>query len=306
MMIVVGQSILVLLFTCVGYALVKTKLVDPKHTKVLSTLAVYVFLSATVFRTFANNFTINYLKEKYMLVLISAVILIVLIAVMRPLSKLLTKEPYKRDVLSYCMTVPNYGYVGYAMAEGIFGGLMLQNVMMVTMPIAMYAYTFGYCMLSRTKVSFKKLINPVNIAMVAGAIVGISGFRLSDVPVLEQFLSKAAACMAPTGMILVGMVTAEYPAGQLLKRKDVYLVTALRLLVVPLIIGAVLKLLNIDLQLIIPIMLVMAMPTSANAIIFPKLAGEDCHTGASLALVSNIVCCATVPFIFWIFGLMPA
>ena len=305
MMIVVGQSILVLLFTCVGYALVKTKLIDPKNTKILSTLAVYVYLSATVFRTFATNFTVNYLKEQYLLVLVSAVILIVLILVMRPLSKLLTKESYKRNVLSYCMTVPNYGYVGYAMAEGIFGGLMLQNVMMVTIPISMYAYTFGYCMLTRSKVSFKKLINPVNIAMVAGAIVGLSGFKLSDVTVLNQFLSKAAACMAPTGMILVGAVTAEYPVRQLLKRKDVYLVTALRLLAVPLIIGAALRLLHVDTTIITPIMLVMAMPTSANAIIFPKLVGEDCHTGASLALISNILCCATIPLIFWIFGLMP-
>lgn len=302
MMIVIEQSLLVLLFTMIGFALVKTKLVDPKHTKILSTLAVYVFLSSNVFRTFATNFTPTYLREKYPLVLVSAVILVVLILVMRPLSKLLTKESYKRSVLSYCMTVPNYGYVGYAMAEGIFGSLMLQNVMMITVPIAMYAYTFGYCALSNTKVSLKKLINPVTIAMTAGAIVGLLQIRLPSVP--NQFLSKAAGCMGPIGMLLVGMVTAEYPLNELLKKKEVYLITALRLLVVPLLLGLALRLLKLEMAMI-PVMLVMAMPTSANAIIFPKLAGEDCHTGASLALVSNILCCLTVPLIFWIFGLMP-
>ncbi|MBO5317822.1 MAG: AEC family transporter [Oscillospiraceae bacterium] len=301
--IVIEQAILVLMFTVVGFTLVKTKLIDSKHTKILSTLAVYVYLSSTVFRTFATNFTISYLKEKYMLVIVSAVILVVLLLIMKPLSKLFAKDnEYKRNVLNYCMIVPNYGYVGYAMAEGIFGSLMLQNVLMVTIPVSMYAYTFGYCLLTRSKVSPKKLINPVTIAMVAGAIVGLLEIPLPSV--LAQFLGKAAGCMGPTGMILIGAVTAEYPLRQMLKKKEVYFITALRLLVVPLVLGLGLRLLKLEMAMI-PVMLVMAMPTSANAIVFPKLVGEDCQTGASLALISNVLCCASIPLIFWLFGLMP-
>jgi len=300
MIIVLEQALLVLMFASVGYCLVKLKVIDSRHTKVLSTLAVYVFLTASIFRTFATNFTPAYLKEKYPLILVSGGVLLVLIAVALPLSRLLTKESYKRNVIRYCLTIPNYGYVGYAMAEGIYGSLMLQNVMMVTVPVSVYTYTFGYCLLTNNKVSLKKLINPVTISMVAGAIVGFFGIPLPGV--VNQFLAKAAACMSPAGMIVIGMVVAEYKLTDLLKKKEVYIITALRLLVVPLAIGGALRLLHLKMAMI-PVMLVMAMPTSANAILFPKIIGEDCHTGAALALISTILCCATIPAIFWLFGL---
>lgn len=300
MTIVIEQALLVLMFAAVGYCLVKFKVIDSRHTKVLSTLAVYVFLTSSIFRTFATNFTPAYLKEKYPLILVSGGVLLVLVAVALPLSRLFTKESYKRNVIRYCLTIPNYGYVGYAMAEGIYGSLMLQNVMMVTVPVSAYTYTFGYCLLTNNKVSLKKLINPVTMSMVAGAIVGFFGIPLPGV--VNQFLGKAAGCMSPAGMIVIGMVVAEYKLTDLLKKKEVYIITALRLLVVPLAIGVVLRLLHLEMAMI-PVMLVMAMPTSANAILFPKIIGEDCHTGASLALISTILCCATIPLIFYIFGL---
>lgn len=302
MTIVIEQALLVLMFAAVGFILVKIKMIDSRHTKVLSTLAVYVFLTSSIFRTFANNFTPAYLKEKYPLILASGVALLVLIALAYPLSRLFTKESYKRNVIRYCLTIPNYGYVGYAMAEGIYGSLMLQNVMMVTVPVSVYTYTFGYCLLTNSKVSLKKLINPITLSMVAGAIVGF--FEIPLPSFLNLFLSKAAGCMGPAGMIVIGMVVAEYKVSDLLKRKDVYIITALRLLVVPLAIGFALRLVNLEMAMI-PMLLVMAMPTSANAILFPKIIGEDCHTGAALALISTVLCCVTIPFIFWLFRLMP-
>jgi predicted permease len=293
------QVLLLLLFGMVGFVLTKTGLIDSKHTKLLSTLAVYVFLSSNVFRTFATNFTVSYLKEKYTLVLVSAVFLLVMVVVSYFVAKWLTKDSYKQNVIRYDLTIPNYSYVGYAMAEGIYGSLMLQNVMMVTVPTSMYTYTMGYCMLTHSKVSFKKLLNPVTIAMVAGAVVGLTGIPLPNV--VNLFLSKSSACMAPTGMILAGAVVAEYKFGEMLRRKEVYVITALRLLIIPLAIGGILRLLGMEMQLL-PMLLVLSMPCGFNPIIFPKLIGEDCKTGASLALVTNVLCCATIPLVFWIFG----
>ena len=302
MAIVVEQVVLLLMFICVGFLLAKTKLIDSKHTKILSTLSVYVFLSSNIFRTFATNFTPVYLREKYVLILVSLGVLVTMVGIAWVIAKLMTQNKYKQNIIHYSLTVPNYGYAGYAMAEGVYDSVMLQNVMMVTVPISAYTYTVGYCMLTNNKFSLKRLLNPITIAMVCGAVVGFFGIPVPNV--LDLFLSKSSACMAPTAMILAGAVIAEYKIPQLLRRVDVYIITALRLLVLPIVTGVVLRLLHLEVAMI-PMMLIVCMPCGLNTIIFPKLIGEDCQTGAALAFVTNILSCVTVPLMFALFGLNP-
>lgn len=302
MAIIAEQVVLLLIFGLVGYILAKTKLIDTKHTKILSTLAVYVFLSSNVFRTFVNNFTPAYLQEKYPLILVSAAVLLVMVGLAWVAGKTLTKDKYKQNVIRYDLTIPNYSYVGYAMAEGIFGSLMLQNVMMVTIPTSIYTYTIGYCMLTNSKVSLKRLLNPVTIALVSGAVVGFFGIPLPGV--VHLFLNKSAGCMAPIGMLLAGAVIAEYKFSDMLRKKEVYAVTALRLVILPVLTGVVLRLLKLEMAMV-PMMLITAMPCGFNPIIFPKMIGEDCQTGASLAFLTNILCVVTIPLIFLLFGLNP-
>ena len=300
MTIVVEQVAVLMLFGVIGFVLRRLELVDGKHAKILSTLCVYVFLPCQVFRTFSNNFNPLYLSEKYPLVLVSFAIVLVLAVAAHFASKLFSRDAFQQSVVKYSLTIPNYGYVGYAMAEGVFGSEMLLNVMMAAIPISLYTYTIGLCMLTRTKVSVKKLINPVNIAMVAGAIVGFFGIEIPNV--LGQISSKAAGCVAPLGMILTGIIIAQYRFKVMLGKKQVYLITALRLLVIPLAVGGALKLIKLE-QCLIPIVLLMCMPCGVNTVVFPKLIGEDCETGAALAFVTNILCCATIPLVFYIFGI---
>lgn len=301
MTIVIEQVALLMIFGLIGYTLAKTGLVSSQHTKVLSTLSVYVFLSCNVFKTFSNNFTPTYLKQNYPLLILSTVILLVMVLFAEVMARTMTKDGYKRNIIRYSLTIPNYSYVGYPLAEGIFGTLMLQNVMVVTIPTSVFTYTVGYCMLTHSKVTFKRLLNPTTIAMVLGAIAGLTGFQLPSV--MTQVVYKSAACMAPIGMLLAGAVIAEYSVKTLAKKKEVYLIAALRLIATPLVLGGALLLLGLKAYMV-PLMLIFSMPCGLNTIVFPKLIGEDCETGAALALLTNLACCITIPVIFWLFGIM--
>lgn len=299
MIIVIEQVLLLVVFAAIGYALAKGKKADSKHAKLLSCLELYVFLPATVFNTFANNFTPEYLVQKYPLLLVSAAILIVTVLAAQPIAKCLSKDPYQQNVLRYSLAVPNYGYIGYALAGGIFGSQMLLNVMIFALPLSLYTYTAGYCMLTKTKLSVKRLFNPVTLALFAGAVVGLCGIDLPQVA--DTFLSKAAGCMAPVSMLLTGIVISEYKLTSLLSHWYTYLVAALRLIVLPC--AAALILLCLSLQeAVIPTLMVMAMPCGLNTIVFPKLVGESCETGASLAFVTSLLCCITIPLCLFFFG----
>lgn len=299
MTIVLEQVCLLMLFAAAGYALCKTGKVEAKNTKLLSTLEVYVFLPATIFNTFTSNFTPQYLWEKYQLLIVSAVILLAVAAVAWPVAKWLGGEGYERNVYHYSLAMPNYGYMGYAMAGGIFGSEMLLNVMVYALPLSCYTYTVGYCLLTKSKVSVKRLFNSVTLSMLVGAIVGLTGVELPSVA--ADFLTKASACMAPVSMLLTGMTISEYRIGDLVRKKQVYIVAVLRLVVIPCAAAAVLQALSLQ-SLVLPALVVLAMPCGLNTVVFPKLIGESCQTGAALAFVTNVLCCATIPLCLFLFG----
>ena len=315
------QIFLLLFFIALGYVISKSGKANNDHSKLLSVLGFYIFLPANVFKTFSNNFTVAYLSDRYPLVIVSAVFVVVMLLVSFPLSKLFSRNAYHRAIYQYSMISSNYGYVGYTLAKALFGDEMLIDVMMFCIPLSVYTYSLGYCMLTKNKLSFKKLLGPVNIALVAGAAVGIFKPIVGDAAtrylpefaawfapigqVLGSFitnvLDKAQACMGPVSMLLTGMVISQYKTKDMLSQKSVYMITALRLLVIPLSVCGLMVLLGLQ-KFVTPVLIVLSLPCGLNTIVFPKLIGEDCKPGAALACVTSILCCLTIPLCLWIFG----
>ncbi len=292
MITVFEQIFILLVFAFIGFMLCKLKAADPSHTKILSALGVYVFLPATIFRSFCANFTVEYISEKYYFILISAGLLIVLALIFGLVSRLLTKDSYKRSVYHYSLLISNYSYMGYALTGALFGEEMLLNVMIFTMPLTLYIHTIGFCRLTGKKLSLKNITDPSLIAMLAGALVGISGISLPQV--VTDIFTKASACMAPVSMLMTGMVISQFGIIKMLKDKNTYIITALRLLVIPAALAFVLRLFCPE-EAVKVAVTVFCLPCGLNTVVFPKLAGQNCEPGASLAVVSNILSLITIP-----------
>ena len=299
MLIIMQQVILLIMFAAVGYILCKSGKVSNEQTKLLSTLQVYVFLPCTIINTFSANFTVAYIREKYSLLTVSSVIMVIMVLVGYILSKLLTKKPYLQSVYRYSLTVSNYGFFGYPLVSGLFDDLMLQNAMVFTLPMSVYAHTIGYAMLTKTRLSFKRFFNPAITASIIGALVGLSGIKFPYV--IDSLIDKSAACMAPVGMLLAGMVVSEFNFVSLLKERRNYIIAVLRLLLIPAAIAGSVKLLGFE-SIVLTALMMHAMPCGLNTIVFPKLVGEDCHTGASLTLITSLLACITVPVLLKIFS----
>lgn len=294
MEIIFNQLSLFFMFLLCGLLLGKSKVVNHEHTKILSALEIYLFLPCTVFTAFYNNFNMSNLTQYYKLIIISVVILIILICFSHLISGFLSNNTYDKKIYKYSLTISNYGYMGYALAQGLFGAEGLLHMVLFAIPFSFYTYTFGYCMLMNKKISLKRLINPVIISIVLGALFGIFYIRLPDV--LETFTSKSANCMAPISMLLVGITLSEFDIKHLLFDKKIYIVSIIRLILIPSVIMFVLKH-HFDDTLVRIAVLLCAMPCGLNTIVFPKLVGEDCQTGAKLAFVSNILAIISVPVI---------
>ncbi len=292
MLIILEQLGILFLFVMVGLIFGKKGIVNPQQAKGLSALAVNLFFPCTIFKAFYNNFKLDNLMKYNIVIVISAIILVVIAFFAHIISKFLAKESYEEKVYEYSLIVPNYAYVGYALAEGLFGAEGLLNMVICAMPVSVYIYTIGYGKLMKQVVSFKRLLNPAMITMVLGLIVGVIDISLPTV--IEVFVTKASACMAPVAMILTGLTISEFNIKEMLLDKKVYIITAIRLIVIPLLVVLILKPF-FSVEIVRCITLLYAMPCGLNTIIFAKLVDENYQIGAKLAIVSNVFSIITVP-----------
>ena len=286
------QLFLLYTFMLCGYIFGKSGIIAHDHSKVLSTIAVYIFLPCNIFKAFSKNFTLDYLKNYYPFLIVSTVALILIVTAVHFVVKLFSKNSYDRKVYEYSLIVPNGGYMGQPLAESIFGATGLLDIIVFNIPVSFYIYTLGFCMLTKRSFSLKKLCNPVMISMLIGALVGLIGIPVPSA--LTNLTSSASACMAPIAMILAGLSMSEFRAKDLLLYPKAYMASAIKIFVIPMAIFIVLKPFA-SAEMLRAAVLLYAMPCGMNSIVFAKLVDEDCHTGARLALISNLLAIITIP-----------
>ena len=307
--VVFNQVAALFIFAIIGYVLAKTNIVNRAHSKILSVLGVYVFMSSKTFLTFAENFTPHYIRTKYIYWIISITVLVVIAAIAKQLAKLFSKDKYERNVFQYTFTIPNFGYMGYVLAEVLYGSEVLTNVMMLGLPISIYTNTEGYRMLTGTGgFTLKKLFNPVFVPIVVGCVWGYFGL---PIPVVAKtVLNSASGGTGAISMLLMGIVIAEQKLLSIVADFRIYITVAVRLFVIPGLVGgaffAVLPLLGFSAEstreLVRYSLMIFAMPCGLNTIVFPKLVGKDCRLGAGFALVSVAASLFSIPFWLSIWG----
>ena len=297
MLIVLKQLIVLYIFLFLGWLFGKLKKDLTEHTGILSFILVNLLLPSKVFRTFSNNFTVSYIKDNYVTIIISISILVALAFVSWLISKPLTKNGYERKVYRYSLTISNYAYMGYVLTEQVFGTQGLTDLILFCIPFAIYTYTFGYAMLTNRGGS--RLLTPLTMSIVLGIVVGLTQLQIPDV--INQVLNTSSACVGPLSMVLTGISLSAFAPRELVTDVKTYIVVALRLVGIPALVFGACTLLRLD-GVIVPATIMASMPCGLNTIVFPKLVGEDCKTGARLALISHLFSLVTLPL--WLSILM--
>lgn len=306
----INQMLVLFLFMALGFFLNKKKILPENTAGVLAKLETNILVPCLVFHTFNTHCTIENFQNKWTYILYGAAIMAASLVIGIFLSKVFTKDAYKRKIYNYSFAVANFSFMGNAVVLGIFGTEVLFDYMMLTLPLNLYVYSYGVASLEPTEdgkhFSVKTLINPICIAMLLGILCGLTGFfnfanGLFDFPIfsfLTTAISSAGACMSPLAMILTGFVIGGYSLKALASDKKIYFVSLLRLIVIPAVFVLILKLIGADNAIIRVALCATAMPLGLNTVVIPAAHGGDTVPGASMALISHLMSIITIPIMF--------
>lgn len=294
------QVFILVTFCVIGYVLCKVKLANPDHSKVLSVILIYILFPLMSFKTFSAQFTVEYLQEKGLILLVSLGLILVVVIAAKLISRLLGGDPYEKNVNEYSMSMANIGYMGYPLAEAVYGTAGMLDCMMFGLPMTIYINTVGYNMLTAGKGQksiLQKIFTPSMFGILAGCLVGITGLQLPQA--VFEIAQMSSNCVAPISMMLTGMAIQQFSLKELLCNRKVYIICAVRLALMPVLVWALVKLCGFTFALM-PAVLLYAMPCGMNTIVFPKLVDKDCRLGAATVLVSTALSMLTIPLYLYL------
>lgn len=284
-----------------GFLLKRGKLLPDNSAQVLSKLEMLVILPALNYKVFAANFNRSVLREMGGTMLWGLVLLSIVFALAILLSRFFAKDRNTRDIYTYSFTIPNYGYVGYALMAALYGETMLFRMMIFVLPISVFTYTIGmYLLLPYKTITWKRLLNPSFLGILLGLLVGL--FEIPMPAVITQAAASASACMAPLAMILTGFVIGSRQIKTLLTDTKVYIACAFRLLILPGLALILFRTIPAPRELAIIVVVYLSMPMGLNTIVFPESAGADSSVGAKMALISNVAGLFTIPLMLSLLG----
>ena len=299
-----NQMVYLFAFIIIGYIIAKLRIVPTGSEGILAKLENCLFIPALVLKTFMQHFTVSNLETTWKLLVFGFAVDAVVIPLSIISSRLVSKDTYIRNICIYGLCFANFAFMGNAIVESIFPeSFFAYMVFTLTLWIPIYLWGVPELLVSDGKKKtipqrLKSFVNPMFVAMIIGMIIG-----LLSIPVPQSIgnvINVSASCMSPIAMLLTGFTIARIDIKKTLVKSTVYIISALRLVIFPLIAIGIFAILPFELpdSYVICAVCSIAMPLGLNTIVIPAAYGRDTSVASGMALISHIIAIITIPLMF--------
>ena len=289
-------------FIAAGFVLRRLKVLPENAAQVLSRLESDFIIPAVIINSFSRYCTVISIRENASTMLLCAGLWLVTFVLSFPISGLIEKSGYFRNVYRYQLLFPSWGFMGYALVQALFGPEALYYFILFTLPMSVLCYLYGVPLLTPqqdgTASRWKNLLNPSIIATVIGAVLGLTGFEQIMPSFLSDVLTALAGMFSPIAMLLTGLTIGGYALKEMFTDVRSYKICLFRMILFPAILLGLARLLGANDRTMVYVLFNHAMPLGLFPVIYPPRFGQDARPGASMALVSCLICLFTIPLFY--------
>ena len=236
-LLLVQQVAVMFLLMMVGYAAFRAKLVNSQGVKQISNVALYVATPAMVLNSFLAEFEMQKLVRAGWTFLFSGITFL--------FGLILVKTVFRKlnNVGKFAVLFSNVGFMGIPLVQMVLGQEYVFYMAMVVAMMTLLTFTYGMYLVSgdRAMMSLKKVMtNPPIIAVFLGLLIYC--LQIPVPSVLQRTFSMLSGTTAPLSMMVLGCYLAEADLKAVLREKGTYLILLGRLVLVPVLVLAALKL----------------------------------------------------------------
>ena len=293
------------LIIIIGFVLAKALKLPSKSTAVLSRLESTIFMPALIISNFMTNFTVSRLATAWKFFLAGCIIMAVALPLAFLVVTFTANDEYTKKIHLYSVAFANFGFMGTAVVSGLYPSLFTDYLILVTpFWIVNYGWSVSALLLpSDIKKGkgdrVKRIFNPMFVGMLIGIVLGMTRLPLPNF--VAKTLDGLGVCMSPVAMLITGMTVASLSIKSTLKNKTIYVLSILRLIIIPLAFLGASFALNIDRSVALCGFCALAMPLGLNPVVIPGAYGKDTSSAAGMAIVSHLLSALTIPLMITLF-----
>jgi predicted permease len=236
--------------------------------------------------------------------LLNALLIIVISVFIHLFSMLLVKFLYRRyeekvrSVLKFISIFSNSGFMGFPVLYSIFGSRGVFYGALYVIPYNVFALYYGMRIFSGKKdenAVKKVLTHPIILSVAVGMLLFLLRIQLPR-PVFEA-AALTGSITSPLSMLIIGALLAEVPLRDIFKGRELYLGSAMRLVVMPLLVYGLLSLLPLPKEVMQICVIITAMPAAVNTAIMAEKYGGDALLASRFISITTIFSILTIPLI---------
>jgi predicted permease len=287
---IITQMAILFLILAVGYA----------ANKFLSKLVINITMPCTILGSvLSGHVTATGLDAAYfMLLTLGAYALVFIIAL--PLPRLLRAPKSDAGLYRFMITFGNVGFMGFPVIQSIFGVGAVFYVTLFNIAFGVLSYSVGLIMISGRgdKMNLRLLLNPMMVVSVLTVVVFYT--RLSVPAILTDAVELVGKMTTPSAMLILGSTLAFIPIKAVFSEYRIYLMTFVKLLVIPVLTWLLLSLFVTDKLILGVLVALSAMPAATNATMLCMEYGGNEQLASKGVFLTTLFSVITIPLLLFL------
>ena len=288
--ILLQQTIIMFLLMMIGLLLSRRGMITEQGSRDLSNVLLYAVIPCVILRSYMSEFSVDKLRAMGISAVIAVIAFVASIGV-----AYLTRH----RIENFAVTFGNAGFIGIPLVTAVFGAEAAFYVVSYSTLVNLLQWTYGIVIISGKKetINLKMVfVNPVFISMVIGLILFVAQPTLPSV--VTGTIGYIADANTALAMIILGFYLSKVRLRDLFASARLYVVSAVRLLVVPAVTVLIFLLFPFARGEITLITLIAAAtPVASSTAIFAQKFDQDYRQAVSYVCLSTILSVATLPLV---------
>ncbi|MBQ7500826.1 MAG: AEC family transporter [Clostridia bacterium] len=291
------------LMVVVGFAARKFKLLSEENSKAISRIIITIGQPFLMISALINaEYSLDNLKYGGKIILVGLGVFLVS-GIISHLNASLIKDKDKRSIAEYAGMFANSGFMGIPLLTDMYGRLGAFWCAFFVIVFNVVCWTWGMFILHKANPEIK--ISVKNMFINYGTVPALIGFLMYIANIaypapLKNAITTIGSLCTPLSMLIVGGLLATIPFRKLLSDIHVYLLCAVRLIIIPLAIAAICRLIGLQRDLSVFAIVISALPSASNTSVFAERYGIAPQFAAKCVGMATVLSAVTVPGILWL------
>ena len=299
---IVTQMLMIFGIVLVGLASAKRNLWAGELDRKLSVFILNVSMPALILASVMGRDLVFEPSELLTLGLVAVVNYVILIGLACLIPQIWHVNRSRQGLARFMLAFGNVSFIGYPVCDAVFGPKAVFCASVLNIPFNLLIFTIGVSFINggkaRSAFSPKLVFSPCVVASLIA--VGIALMGISVPAPVGQWFHLLGDLTTPCALLIIGSSLSHIPVRDMLGNRFAYAISLLRLIVLPLVVGVVLRLMGVDRFVANVAVVLSAMPIATNGIMLCLQYGKDERGMTQGLFLSTLFSVVTIPLIAYL------